>query len=503
MIRDTPGLRVEASQLERIIAGLTEGVIVIEPDRRIAWANPAALAMHGVRSLPELGHTADEYCTRFDLRTRNHHLVPPHDTPAQRGLAGEIFADVVVVVAPVGELPRWTHRVRSLVLENARREPDCLVLILNDETERFNAEERFERAFAANPAPALICDLSTLRYVKVNRGFEEMTGFQREEILGRSICEIDALEGAQDRELAIGHLHAGRTIPQMEASLALPDGTRRPVIVAGQPIECGGEACMLFTFMDLDARKKAEDALRQSEERFAKSFRMAPLPMLVSSLDHFRTIDVNDAFTAVTGYEAQEVVGRTPSELPLWEDAGSRRLFEQTVGENGSVRELELALCRKTGERIDCVLSAETVSILDQLCVLIVLQDVTERKRTESELARAIEAVLQDTGWFSRTVIEKLANLRLPHGSGPGTGLDDLTARETEVLGLICRGLTDARIAEMLEVSPNTVRNQVASIYSKIGVNRRSGAIIWARERGFTGDGPAVGARGGGRRKPR
>ncbi|MFG1350219.1 PAS domain-containing protein [Xanthobacter autotrophicus] len=134
-------------------------------------------------------------------------------------------------------------------------------------TERFTAEERFERTFNANPAPAIICRLSDLRYVKVNQGFLEMTGYVREDIIGRSTYEVDVLEGAANKEAAIASLREGRTIPQTEATLRLPDGSAQSVMVAGQPIELGKENCMLFTFMDMGPRKKAEDALRQSEER--------------------------------------------------------------------------------------------------------------------------------------------------------------------------------------------------------------------------------------------
>ena len=87
------------------------------------------------------------------------------------------------------------------------------------------------------------------------------------------------LERAEQRELAIERLRAGETIPQMEACLTVPsDPGGRHVVVAGQPIEIGDEPCMLFTFADLEPRRKAETALRQSEERFAKSFRLAPVP---------------------------------------------------------------------------------------------------------------------------------------------------------------------------------------------------------------------------------
>ena len=63
--------------------------------------------------------------------------------------------------------------------------------------------------------------------------------------------------------------------------------------------------------------------------------------------------------------------------------------------------------------------------------------------------------------------------------------VSSLTGRERETLSLMCEGMDDAAVAAAMGVSRNTVRNNVARIYGKLGVNRRSAAIIWARERGF------------------
>lgn len=406
-----------------------------------------------------------------------------------RLLAGEVFRDVTVEVARVGEDgPSWIHEIRSLVLTDTADDPDCLVLVMDDVTERYGAEDRFEKTFAANPAPAIICRLSDLRYVKVNHGFLEMTGYARDGIIGRSVYEIDVLAQAENRELAIERLHEGRTIPQMEAVLGLPGGANKCVIVAGHPIEIGDEACMLFTFMDLEPRKKAEVALRQSEERFAKAFRLAPVPMTVSTGDRFQILDVNDAFLNATGYAAEEVIGKSVTELDLWGHPSESQQFEQMLEKTGHVRNQEGSLRAKGEHSIDCLISADAVTIHGQPCVLSVLQDITERKRSEEELAAAIEAVMQNTSWFSRTVLEKLAALRQSHGTNkPVAELADLTHREREVLGLMCRGCSDEEIVSELGLSRNTVRNHVSMIYSKIGVHRRSAAIVWARDRGFTG----------------
>lgn len=61
---------------------------------------------------------------------------------------------------------------------------------------------------------------------------------------------------------------------------------------------------------------------------------------------------------------------------------------------------------------LDTLISAEPVTINDDACVLCVFEDITDRKRTEIELIAAIDAVMQDTSWFSQTVMEKLAQLR-------------------------------------------------------------------------------------------
>lgn len=122
--------------------------------------------------------------------------------------------------------------------------------------------------------------------------------------------------------------------------------------------------------------------------------------------------------------------------------------------------------------------------------VALIFEDITERKRTETDLIHAIEAVMQESSWFGRTVIEKLANIRAARSDendGDGAELADLTLREREVLGLICRGCSDKEMARELAVSAHTIRNHVSAVYAKLDVHKRGAAIVWARQRGFTG----------------
>ena len=483
---------VNRNQLQLIIAGLTDGVILVEPDQSIAWANEAALAMHGVDKTERLGATVGEYRQNFQLQYRNNHNIEKGKYPIERVVGGERFDDVVVEVTPAGaNAPQWVHRIRSLVINDDNGEPDCLVLILKDSTDRFQAEERFQKTFAANPAPAIIGRLSDLRFVKVNQGFLEMTGYRKEQVLGRTTYEIDLFKDADRRQLAIERLSLGETIPQMEACLDLPDGGSKWVIVAGQPLEVGDEDCMLFTFADLERQKKAEVSLRQSEERFEKSFRSSPSATILLRAADFTFVAVNEAFVKTFGRTETDVIGRGMGEIDLWVKTGAFARFRTKTVETNSIGETEECLQTAAGTALDCALSGVAITVGGEGCILCTILDITERKRSERELVAAIDQVMADTSWFSRSLIEKLASFRSSTKEERDTAADTLTKRERQALQFICEGINDAKIAEGLGLSTNTVRNHIAALYRKLDVHNRTEAALWGHAHGFRPD-PAL-----------
>ncbi len=490
----------DVTHLQSIVAHLDEGIVLIDRERTILWANDAALAMHGVRTLSDLGANVAEFRTRFKLHTRERAPLDHGQYPIDRVVAGEAFAGVTVEVTRAGRNePEWVHQVRSLILTGRDGAPDCLVLIIRDDSEQFEAEHSFEQAFNANPAPALLCRLADLRFLKANQGFLDMTGFAEDDIAGRSIYEFDIFEHAADRELAKEHLAKGNTVPQMETELELPGGSRKLVVVAGQTIELRDEPCMLFTFADLEPRRVAETALRHSEERFAGAFQLAPVAMVVASLKDHRLCNANAAFNELTGHDDEHVVGRTPSDLTLWDSGDTRRRLERELAANARLDKAEARIKTKDGKLLDCLVSAAPITMGGDPCILWVIQDITERRQSELDLVTAIEAVMQDASWFSRNVLEKLANLRSRQADVPPREVAELTKREKQVLELVCQGLDDSAISTTLGMSRNTVRNHVARIYAKIGVNKRGAAIVWARERGLAhGDSARGKARAGG-----
>ena len=153
----------ERAQLEALIADVATGIVTLGPDGLLRYANRAALALHGVDSLAALGGSAAGYAHKFRLEDLTGVPLPEAAYPLARLLAGETFADLYVRVLVGDDFA--VHRLRGLQLRDAAGEPDFYALLVEDETERFDAEERFERTFSANPAPALINRLSDLLFV--------------------------------------------------------------------------------------------------------------------------------------------------------------------------------------------------------------------------------------------------------------------------------------------------------------------------------------------------
>ena len=170
----------------------------------------------------------------------------------------------------------------------------------------------------------------------------------------------------------------------------------------------------------------------------------------------------------------------------MWGDGAARDELARLLKETGHLQSVDVCLTTKSGGSGNFLLSAETVTINGELCVLVVMQDITDRKQTEVELLTAIEAVMRDSSWFGEKIVEKLAGIiRQGPQDKPGSKLQDLTPRGRELLGLIAQGFSDVEVAGRLGISTNTIRNHVSAIYKIVGVRRRSALIVWARERGL------------------
>ena len=143
----------------------------------------------------------------------------------------------------------------------------------------------------------------------------------------------------------------------------------------------------------IEQRKLTDDL--KAEERFHKAFNASPEPITIANLSDGRYLDVNESFLRTTGYRREEVIGRTSLELKFWERREDRARLVAILEEQGSVRDLEITFCTKSGEQRTALDSAEIIEVAGQKCIIAFFKDITERKFLEQQLRQAqkMEAV--------------------------------------------------------------------------------------------------------------
>jgi PAS domain S-box-containing protein len=137
------------------------------------------------------------------------------------------------------------------------------------------------------------------------------------------------------------------------------------------------------TAEDITARKQTEEALRLSEERFAKAFLASPNGIVISGIVDGQIVEVNDSFVRMFGYAREELMSSTSLMLNMFVNPDDRKRAVQQLLEEGQVRDFELDVRRKSGEVRHASLSSEMIHINGQAHLLTILNDITERKRIE------------------------------------------------------------------------------------------------------------------------
>ena len=133
------------------------------------------------------------------------------------------------------------------------------------------------------------------------------------------------------------------------------------------------------------AQRQAQARLRESEERFSKSFKNNPAWLAIVHMETNKVLEVNDAWTRIFGYTREEAIGRTTVELGIYDEETYRDIMEEAKAK-GSVRNVEVSIKNRTGENRVLLVSREAIGIKGEPYLLAMGLDITDRKRAEQEL---------------------------------------------------------------------------------------------------------------------
>jgi len=260
------------------------------------------------------------------------------------------------------------------------------------------SEEKFFKIFHLSPDAIDLTRVEDGVSLDCNQSYEKLTGYTREEIIGHSTLpgDLGVWVRKEDRDRFAAQLQAMGEVTGFETFLRRKDGSTYPALLSSTTLEINGELCNLDLTRDITEQKQAQEALRASEEKFSKTFKLSPDAISINRLKDGVYLDINQGFMEMTGYTALEVLGHSSltDDLGLWVHPEDRERLGAMLRTQGEVTSLEAQFRMKDGSVRVGMMSARLMEIGGEPCVLSITRDITARKQAE-EAARESAQRLQ------------------------------------------------------------------------------------------------------------
>jgi PAS domain S-box-containing protein len=292
---------------------------------------------------------------------------------------------------------QWSGRqvIQALISDISERKKAEAKLRASEARLR-ESEARFSAAFRASALCMTISRMDDGKFLLANEAFLNWTGYRLHEVVGRVSQELGIWADSTDRERFWQELRLTHSVRGRECRMRNRHGKPFIILLSCDAIEIEGATHLLTVGVDITERKRAEAALAESEARFSAAFNCSPIMTGITRASDSRFVLVNDAALNWIGCNRDEVLGHTSVELGLWEDPAERARFWEHLQTSGSAQPWECQLKNRHGKRSTMLASGVKIEINGEDHLLVMMVDISERKKTEAQL-QASEARLRES----------------------------------------------------------------------------------------------------------
>ncbi|OGN98610.1 MAG: hypothetical protein A2Y89_03700 [Chloroflexi bacterium RBG_13_51_18] len=286
----------------------------------------------------------------------------------------------------------WTEQLISPVLDKDGN-PESFNIMARDTTERKEAEiallesQQFNASLLENAPHATVVFNPDTSVKYVNPAWEQLNGWTLSEIAGTKMPY--PWWPAEFRDVSMKYFKEAMKQGSGKAEVISQkkNGEIYWITINWASVINDGELLyLLVNSVDITERKRMEEALRESEEKFSKAFQASPHIVAITTLKDGRFIDVNDSYTRKTGFTREEIIGHRTVEKNVWINEKDRERMLKLLKKHGRVSNEEFQFRSKSGEIGTWLLSAEPLTVGGEACLIGVSTDITKRKQIEEAL---------------------------------------------------------------------------------------------------------------------
>ena len=273
------------------------------------------------------------------------------------------------------------------------------------------SEEKFRLTFDASPDSVNINRLQDGLYIDINQGFIELTGYTREDVIGRTSLEINIWDDINDRKKLVDVLISNGFCENLQAQFRRKNGSVTTALMSARTIQLQGEPHIISITRDISERIKAEIVVRENESKFRNLFDLSPQAVALTEVRSGRLVDVNDKLCELTKYSRNEILGKTTTEIGFY-SRKDRDRFVQELSEYGQVNGLEMEFYSKNGVVLNALMFAKFITIQDTPLILTIFHDITEQKHLRESIAQAQK--MESIGSLAGGIAHDFNNILFP-----------------------------------------------------------------------------------------
>ena len=251
-----------------------------------------------------------------------------------------------------------------------------------------DSEEKFRLAFLTSPDSINLNRAHDGVYLDSSEGFRKIMGYAREDVIGKSSLELNIWDDPKDRERLVNGLTRQGVVENMEARFRGKDGRIRIGLMSACVLRINQEDVILSITRDITEFKRAETALRESEELYRKLVSLSPDAISVVDLNGSLIFTSPRARELFGDWPEDEILGRSIFSWVAPKDQKKASTNIQRLLTEGTLTGAEYTLIKKDGTRFIGEVNAAVIHSPDgsPMSMIVITRDVTERKRAEEVL---------------------------------------------------------------------------------------------------------------------